>query len=105
MCECDKSCGLGEYLDCKNCVCRNSIVDRLVAESTNAIDENKSCNATLNTTISSNDCDSCTLYVLLFVLYLTKIVIIGGFFIYFYYWRLKKEDNVNRVRFNPNTTD
>ena len=25
-CECDKSSGIGEYLDYKNCVCRNSIV-------------------------------------------------------------------------------
>ena len=32
QCECDKSCGIGEYLDCKNCVCRNSIVDKLVEE-------------------------------------------------------------------------
>ena len=29
-CECDKVCGIGEYLDYKNCVCRNSIVDKLV---------------------------------------------------------------------------
>ena len=27
-CECDKSCDIGEYLDYKNCVCRNSIVDK-----------------------------------------------------------------------------
>ena len=26
-CECDKSCGINQYLDYKNCVCRNSIVD------------------------------------------------------------------------------
>ena len=38
-CECDKSCDIGEYLDYKNCVCRNSIVDKLVEECTNVIDE------------------------------------------------------------------
>ena len=29
-CECDKSCGIGQYLDYKNCVCRNSLIDKLV---------------------------------------------------------------------------
>ena len=37
-CECDKSCGIGQYLDYKNCVCRNSVVDKLVEECTNVID-------------------------------------------------------------------
>ena len=40
MCECDKSCGIEEYLDYKNCVCRNSTVDKLVEECTNVIDSN-----------------------------------------------------------------
>ena len=29
-CECDNSCGIGQYLDCKNSGCRNSVVDKLV---------------------------------------------------------------------------
>ena len=29
-CECDKSCGIEECLDYKSCVCRNSIVNKLV---------------------------------------------------------------------------
>ena len=33
-CECDKSCDIGEYLDYKNCVCRNSIVVKLIEECT-----------------------------------------------------------------------
>ena len=48
-------------MDYKNCVCRNSIVDRLVEECTNVIDENKIYNETLNT-ISSDDCASCFIY-------------------------------------------
>ena len=59
-CECDKSCGIGEYLDYKNCVCRNSIVDKLVEECTSVIDGKKIYNETLNT-ISSNDYTFCTL--------------------------------------------
>ena len=31
-CECDKSCDIGEYLDYKNCKCRNKLVDKLVDE-------------------------------------------------------------------------
>ena len=54
-CEFDKSCGIGEYLDYKNCVCKNSIIDRLVEDCTIVIDENEIYNETLNTT-SSDDC-------------------------------------------------
>ena len=39
-CECDKSCSIGEYLDYKNCACRNSIVDKLVEEYNKTVDEN-----------------------------------------------------------------
>ena len=35
-CECDKSCRMGEYLDFKTCICRNTLVDKLVEH----IDEN-----------------------------------------------------------------
>ena len=30
--EYDKSCGIGEYLDYKNCKCREKIIDKLVEE-------------------------------------------------------------------------
>ena len=39
QCECDKS--IGEYLDYRHFVCRNTLVDRLVEECSNVIDENK----------------------------------------------------------------
>ena len=29
-CKCDKSCDVREYLDYKNCKCRNKLVDKLV---------------------------------------------------------------------------
>ena len=37
-CECDKLCDTGQYLDYKNCICRKSIVDKLVEEYINVID-------------------------------------------------------------------
>ena len=45
--ECDKSCGIGQYLDYKNCVCRKSLVDKSVEESTNVIDGDTIYNETL----------------------------------------------------------
>ena len=92
-CECDKSCGIGQYLDYKSCVSRNSVVDRLIEECTNVIDENKIYDETLSitplNTNSSDDCAFCTLYVVLFAVFLTASVVIGGVFIYFY-WYSKK---------------
>ena len=37
-CECDKSCGIGQYLDYISCDCRNILVDKLVEECTSVID-------------------------------------------------------------------
>ena len=62
QCECDKLHGIEEYLDYKNWVCRNSLVDKLFEECANVIDGNKIYNEILNTT-SSDECASCTLYV------------------------------------------
>ena len=62
VCECDKSCGIGEYLDYKSRVCKNSLVDKLVEECTSVTEETKIYNETLNVTLSS-DCRSCPVYV------------------------------------------
>ena len=92
-CECDKSCGIGQYLDYKSCMSRNRVVDRLIEECTNVIDENKIYDETLSITSlntnSSDDCACCTLYVVLFAVFLTASVVIGGVFVYFY-WYSKK---------------
>ena len=110
-CECDKSCGTGECLDYKSSVCRKSIVDKLIEECTNVIDEKNFYNENLSVTpldeIPSDDCTFCMLYVALFAVFLAKSVIIGGVFLYFY-WYSKKDiirqylnkDNVS-VKFNP----
>ena len=82
-CECDKSCRIGQYLDYKSCVCRSSLVDKLVEECSSIIDEDKIYNKTL-TVISSKDCASCTLYVVLLAVFLSTILIICGAFVYFH---------------------
>ena len=111
-CECDKLCDIGEYLDYKNCKCRNGIAGKLVEECTKIVDVNKIYNEALNT-ISSNDslsdCVSCTSYIALFALLLVTSVLIDSVFIYFHCY-LKdsndqlclKKDNV-RIKFSPRT--
>ena len=54
-CECDKSCSIGEYLDYKSCVCRKTLVNKLVEECNSIIDEDNIYNKTLNV-ISSDEC-------------------------------------------------
>ena len=84
-CECDKSCGIGEHIDFKSCVCKNTLIHKLVEECTSVVKENKVCNETLNT-ISSDGCASCTVYIILFAVFLFTSIIIGGIFVYFYWY-------------------
>ena len=104
--ECDKVCGIGQYLDYKGCVCRNSLVNKLVEECTSAIDVDKIYNKTLTVT-SSSDCASCTPYVVLFAMFLSPSVIISGAFVYFHWYKknvqLNSEKNTVHVKFNPRT--
>ena len=85
-CECDESYSIGEYLDYKNCVCKKNVIDRLIEDCTFVIDKNKIYNETLNTT-TSDDCASCTLYVVLAAVFLTTSLIIGSSLIYCYWYK------------------
>ena len=83
---------------------KKTLVDKLVEECTSVIEENKIYNETLNVT-SSNDCASCTVYVVLFAVFLTTSVIIGGVFVYFYWHKKNKQSNPEKnsvhIKFNP----
>ena len=39
MCECDKACDVGEYLDYENFKCRKKLIDKLVDECTETVEE------------------------------------------------------------------
>ena len=67
-------------------MCRNTLIDKLVEECANVIDGNKIINETLNT-ISPDACASCTLFVVLFAVFLTTSVITGSALIYFYWYK------------------
>ena len=66
VCECDTLCDIGQYLDYKNCICRKSLVDKLVEETINVIDGDTMHNETL-TVASSNGCSSCYVIFSIFI--------------------------------------
>ena len=79
-CECDKSCEIGEYLDYKNCKCRQKVAGSLVKERSENIDENEMIyNETLN--------------VSLIVVFLVASTVISTVFIYFYWYSKKNITN------------
>ena len=96
-CECDKSCDIGEYLDYKNCKCRKRIIDRLVEECRKNVYENKTLDIIPLNAIPLNVykkvCNSCMVYIVLFVAFLKTHICTCCIFIYFY-WYLKK-DSIN----------
>ena len=97
-CECDKLCDIGQYLDYKNCVCRKSIVDKLVEECINVIHGNTMYNETLS--INLNDRPSRTPYVVLFIVFLSISVVISGVFVYFHWYKNKKLNLKNIINAN-----
>ena len=96
-CECDKSCDIGEYLDYKNCKCRKKIIDKLIEECSKNIYENETLDIIPLNKIPLNVykkvCNSCMVYIVLFVVFLITSICICCVFIYFY-WYLKK-DNIS----------
>ena len=93
-CEWDKSCGTGEYLDYKNCICRKNIVDRLIDECTNTIKESN--DILVNSGNFPNSLDD-TLHFSLFLIFLLLFLIIVGVVTYFYCYKgitFKRKDLV-----------
>ena len=78
-------------MDYKNCICRKSIVDKLVDECINVVDEDIQYNKTLS--IDPNDCPSRTPYIVLFVIFL--LISLVGASIFACYWRYKKKEDKN----------
>ena len=72
-CECDRSCGIYQYLDYKNCMCKNNvpIIDNLVEECINIVDGETFHEKTLD------DCPSCALYIRFLVSFLVTSIASG----------------------------
>ena len=67
------------------------MVDKLVEKCTSVIDGDTIYNKTLTVTLS-NDCSSCTPYIVLFAVFLSISAIISGAFVYFHWYKNKKLD-------------
>ena len=87
-CECDKSCDVGENLGYKNCQCRKRINDILVEECSENIYENETLDIVPLNAIPLNVCkkvcNSCMVYVVLFVVFLITMICTCCVFIHFY---------------------
>ena len=82
-CKCDKSCDIGQYLDCKNRKCQEEITDKLVEECSENIDVNEMIyNATLND--HRKVFNSCKIYIVLLVIFFIASISCSSAFIYFH---------------------
>ena len=66
-CQCDKWCKQGQYLDHKNCVCKNKLIGRVIEECTSVINE---------TTINNKDnITNNNTYLILFIVFLIGFIV------------------------------
>ena len=82
-CQCDTGCKPGQYLDHKNCVCKNKLIGRIIEECTSVINEtmiNNEDNITNNNT-----------YLILFIVFLIGFIVFLIGFIYYY-----RRNNANK---------
>ena len=75
-CQCDEWCKQGQYLDHKNCVCKNKLIGRVTEECTSVINE---------TIINNNNKDNITnnTYLILFIVFLIGFIMFLIGFIYY----------------------
>ena len=95
--ECDKSCDTSEYLDYSNCGCRKKLVDKLVEKCTENIDKIKIASE------NEHKYSSCTLYIVLFLIFFTISIRIGVYFVYYKYMS-RNEENVSKYDYVYQTT-
>ena len=73
--QCDKCCKPGQYLDHKNCVCKNKLVGRLIEECTSVINE---------TMINNKDnINNDNTYLILFIVFLIGFIVFLIGFVYY----------------------
>ena len=86
-CQCDIWCKQGQYLDHKNCVCKNKLIGRLTEECTSVINEtmiNNKDNTTNNNT-----------YLILFIIFLIGFIV---FLIGFIYYRRRSNFDGKKLK-------
>ena len=76
-CQCDKWCKSGQYLDHKNCICKNKLIGRVIEQCTSVINETM-INNKGNITNNNNT------YLILFIVFLIGFIVFLIGFIYYY---------------------
>ena len=88
-CQCDKCCKPGQYLDHKNCVCKNKLIGRLIEECTSVINETM-----INNKDSGNNNTSRNVFIGLFSVALLIGIfffcVFADFILFYFYFRLLK---------------
>ena len=76
-CPCDKWCKQEQYLDHKNCICKNKLIGRIIEE----------CTSVINETMINNNKDNITnnTYLILFIIFSIGFIVFLIGFIYYYY--------------------
>ena len=75
-CQCDKWCKSGQYLDHKNCICKNKLIGKVIEE----------CTSIINETMINNNKDNITnnnTYLILFIVFLIGFIMFLIGFIYY----------------------
>ena len=85
-CQCDKLCKPGQYLDHKNCICKNKLIGRVIEKCTSVVNETMINNNKDNIT-TNNTC------LILFIVFLIGFVVFLIGFIYYYYYH---RNNANK---------
>ena len=86
-CQCDTWCKPGQYLDHKNCICKNKLIGRVIEECTSVINETMINNKDNITNINT--------YLILFIVFLIGFIV---FLIGFIYYCYRNNANKRKLR-------
>ena len=79
-CECDKYCEVGQYLDCRGCVCRKKLIDDLIEQCTTVVDLEIGNGTDL---LTSKESSSSNIYLYLFVVLLVIMLLSAAGVVYY----------------------
>ena len=85
-CQCDMRCKSGQYLDHKNCICKNKLIGRLIEECTSIINETM-----INNKVSSNNNTLRNVFIVLFSVAVLIGIICFCVFAYFKWFKGKNK--------------
>ena len=85
-CQCDTWCKPGQYLDHKNCICKNKLIGRVIEECTSIINETM----INNKNNIANDNTITNIFIVLFSIVMFILIVCSCVFIYFKWFKNKK---------------